>query len=159
MKADAIRDHAFAHHGRQLGSKIAHLIGVRKQNQVGFRRGNDLRQRERISIGRVGFEEVMLYQQNFRDIFARQVLGEIRHALSNHQRADGAACVGGDLLRGHQRFKAGVIPFALALLGNYQDFHLRSRFFTALQRKSLNDTGIEFQFLDQLGGHFRRRTS
>src|SRR6202035_5915714 len=27
------------------------------------------------------------------------------------------------------------------------------------RRKSLNDTGIEFQFLDQLGGHFRGRTT
>ncbi len=46
MKSDTIRDHAFAQHSRKFGGEIAHLIGVRKQNKIRFRRTDDLRQRE-----------------------------------------------------------------------------------------------------------------
>ena len=48
----------------------------------------------------------------------------------------------GDLLGGDQSFEAGVVPLALALFGDHQDFHVQ------ITRAS------NFKFFDQFGGDF-----
>jgi hypothetical protein len=64
-----------------------------------------------------------------------QIFGEIGDTFSDDDGADGAGSIGGDLLSGDQGFKTGVIPFALALFGDYQDFHLSARFITRRIRR------------------------
>jgi hypothetical protein len=84
---------------------------------------DDLLQREAIAIGRIAIEQVVLDQQNFRDVFAGQLISESRDALSNDYGADCARRGRCNLLRGYQRFETCVVPFALALLGDDEDFH------------------------------------
>jgi len=67
----------------------------------------------------------VLDQQNFRDVFRSQLVRERRNTLSNHQGADRARRVRGDFLRRRQRFKAGVVPLPLPLLGDDKNFHLQ----------------------------------
>ena len=123
VKADAVGDHAFAQHGRKFRSKVADLIGMRKQNQIRLGGGDDLGKRDAVTIGRVRFQQVVLYQQDFGDIFCRQFFGKICDIFSKDHRADATAGIRSNLLRGHQGFKAGVVPLALALLGDNQNFH------------------------------------
>src|SRR5207302_6123822 len=49
---NAVADHAFAEHGREFGSKVANLIGVGKQNQIGLGAFDYLFQRDAIAIRR-----------------------------------------------------------------------------------------------------------
>src|SRR6266481_1087838 len=67
--ADAIANHALAEHGRELWREVAYLIRMRKQNQIRVGAFDHLLQRRAKTIWRVGFEQVVLYTQNFRDIF------------------------------------------------------------------------------------------
>ncbi len=85
-EADAVGDHALAEHGGEFGSEVAHLIGVREQNQIGLGGLDDLRQSEAVAVGRVGFEQIVLDEQNFGDIFGGQVFGEIGDAFAEDQR-------------------------------------------------------------------------
>ena len=121
--ADAVADHAFAEHGRQLRREVAHLIGMRKQNQFRLRRFDHLLQRDAESIRGVGFEQVVFHLQHFGDVFRGKFVRERRNTFSNHQRAHGARCVFRNLLRRRQRFKTGVVPLPLPLLGDHQNFH------------------------------------
>jgi len=45
------------------------------------------------------------------------------HAFADYERADCARSVLGDLLRGGERLEARVVPLALALFGEDEDFH------------------------------------
>src|SRR5882762_2568273 len=121
--ADAVADHAFAEHGREFRREVAHLVRVRKQNQIRLRRFDDLLQCHAISIRRIRFEQIVFDAQNFRDVFSRQLVRERCHTLLNHQRAHHARRILGNLLRRGQRFETCLIPLALALLGHYQNFH------------------------------------
>src|SRR5882762_5969262 len=121
--ADAVADHAFGEHGRKFRCEVAHLVRVRKQNQIRLRRFDDLLQCHAISIRRIRFEQIMLDAQNFRDVFSRQLVRERRHTLPNHQRAHRARRILRNLLRRGQCFKTRVIPLALPLFGHYQNFH------------------------------------
>ena len=85
--ADAVSDHPLAEHGRELRRKVAHLIGVRKQNQIRLGAFDYLFQRDAISVRRVRFEQVMLDGQNFGDVFRGQLIRERCHTLPHHQRA------------------------------------------------------------------------
>src|SRR5712691_2942376 len=58
--ADAIADHAAMERCGELGSEVAHLVGMREKNQVGLRRGKDWSQRWRRAVGRVGVQQVVL---------------------------------------------------------------------------------------------------
>ena len=51
--------------GGELGSEIAHLVGVREEDEVGLRGFDNLTQRERESVRRVFFEQVVFDEQNF----------------------------------------------------------------------------------------------
>ncbi len=96
---------------------------MRKEHQVRLGRFDDLLQRQAIAVGRVVLQQVMLHEQNFRDILRREFVRERRHAFADHGRADRARRRRGDLLRRHQRLEAGVVPLALPLLGNDEYFH------------------------------------
>ena len=57
---DAVADHSFLHRRRQLRREIAHLIGVRQQNEIRLRVFDRLAQRAAITVGRVFRKQVML---------------------------------------------------------------------------------------------------
>src|SRR5260370_965679 len=58
--ADAVADHAFAQHRRQLRRKVTYLVGMRKQDQIRLGGFDDLLQRHAKTIRRVSFEQIML---------------------------------------------------------------------------------------------------
>ena len=108
----------------------------------------------------------MFDEQNFGDIFGGDFVGKSGDAFADDQRGDGAAGVLRDLLRGGEGFEAGVVPLALALLGDDQNFHglgatsncrLRGlpqitrasnfSFSTSLAATSFGSAGQEFGFL------------
>ena len=66
--ANAIADHALADHGREFWREVAHLVGVRKQNQIWLGAFDYLFQCDAKAIWRVRFEQVMFDAQYFRDI-------------------------------------------------------------------------------------------
>ncbi len=66
---DAVADHALAEHGREFWREVAHLVGVRKQNQIRAGGFDYLFQRHAISIRRIRFEQIMFDAQNFGDVF------------------------------------------------------------------------------------------
>src|SRR5690349_11461272 len=50
--ADGVADHAFAKHSGELRSKVANLVGMRKQNKVRLGRFNDLLEGNAETVGR-----------------------------------------------------------------------------------------------------------
>ena len=79
--ADAIADHSLAHRRGELGREIANLVGVRQQDQIGLRAFDHLAQRERVSVGRVFFEQVVLDEQHFVELCRRRVRRPARRRL------------------------------------------------------------------------------
>ena len=121
--ADAVADHAFAELSGELGSEVADLIGVREEDQVGLGGFDDLLQRDAVTVGRVGFQQVVFDEENFGHVFGREFVREAGNTFSNDQAADCAGRIRSNLLRGGERFEAGVVPLALALFGDDQNFH------------------------------------
>ena len=121
--ADAIANHALAEHGRQLGRKIAHLIRMRKKHQIRLCRADYLRQRYAISIRRVRLQQIVFDQQHVGNVLRREFAGQPTHAFADHQSADRTRSVLGDLLRRCQGLEARIVPLALPLFCNHQNFH------------------------------------
>ena len=121
--ADAVADHALAQQGGELGSEIAHLVGVRKENQIGFGAIRSPAQGERRIRRRVVFEQVVFDEQNFGEFLAASSSASGATPLPMTRRVRRAVRVLGDLLRGNQRFEADVVPFAFALFGDDENFH------------------------------------
>src|SRR6516165_9481562 len=120
---DAIADHAFAHHGSKLGSEVADLIGMRKQNKIGLGGFDHLFEGDRVAVGSVSFEQIVLDAQDFGDIFRSEFVGKGRHAFADDEPTDRARTVLGNLLRRSERLETRVVPFPLPLFGNDENFH------------------------------------
>ena len=73
--ADAVADHAFAELSGELGREVADLIGVREENQIGLGGLDDLLERDAVTVGRVGFQQVVLDEENFGDVFGGEFIG------------------------------------------------------------------------------------
>ncbi len=69
--ANAVADHALAEHGRKFGREVAYLIGVREKDEVRLGGLDHLLEGDAVSIGRVGFEQIVLNEQDFRDVLLR----------------------------------------------------------------------------------------
>ena len=61
--------------GGELGREIADLIGVREQDQVGFRGFDHLAEREREAVGRVFFEQVVFDGEDFVELVGGEFVG------------------------------------------------------------------------------------
>ncbi len=81
--ADAIADHALAERRGQLRREIAHLIGVRQQDQIGLGLRDGLLQRVRVSVRRVGGEQIVLDEQNFVELGGGEFIGQRGHAFAD----------------------------------------------------------------------------
>ena len=121
--SDAIANHAPAQRSRQLGREVAHLIGVRHENQIGLGLRDGLGQRQRKTVRSVFLEQVVLDQQHFGPCGGRQLIGKRANAFAGDSGGQAAAGFRGNLLRGGQGLKAGRIPLAFALFGDDQDIH------------------------------------
>src|SRR5215467_10477867 len=81
--ADTVANHAFAKHGGEFGSEIADLIGMRKQNEIGLCGFDDLLESNTEAFRRVGFEQIMLDEQNFGYVFRGEFVREGSNAFPN----------------------------------------------------------------------------
>ena len=73
--ADAIANHSFLHGSRELGSEVAHLVGVRQENEVGLGGFDRLAQGERETVRRVLFEQIVFGEQHFVELEAGEIIG------------------------------------------------------------------------------------
>src|SRR5579859_3035366 len=121
--ADAIADHSLAEHCGEFRREIADLIRVRKQNEIGLCGFDGLLERDTVSVGRVVGEKIVIDGKNFGDGFGGEFFGKSANSLAKNCCDDTAVRCSGDLLRGGKRFEAGVVPLALAMLGDDEDFH------------------------------------
>jgi hypothetical protein len=123
LVGDAVADHSLPQHRGEFRREVADLIGVREENEIRLRGLDDLLERDAVAVGRVVFEQVVLDEQNFSNVFGGEFVSEGRDTFANDERGDGAAGVFRDVLRRCECFEAGVVPLVLALLGDDEDFH------------------------------------
>ena len=83
LESDAIADDCASHRSRQLGNEVAHLIGMRHQDQLRLLGCQELLQRRGEGVRRVRLEFRRLDRINFRD-FLRGNFG--RDALRHRRR-------------------------------------------------------------------------
>src|SRR5215471_10483523 len=95
--ADRVADHAFAEHGCEFRSEVAHLIGVGEKDQIRFRRLDYLLERDAEPVGRVVFEQPVLHLQNLGDVFRREFGGKRVQVLADDDRTYRARSRGRDL--------------------------------------------------------------
>ncbi len=148
--ADAIANHSFLHGSREFGSEVAHLVGVRQENEFGLGGFDYLAQGERETVRRVLFEQIVFGEQHFVELEAGEIIGEWRDAFADY---DGGECAAGlldDLLGGGERLEADGIPFAFALFGD-EDFHWMN-----LRCARGRGRLVGFELFDELGGDFLR---
>ena len=78
----------------------------------------------RETVRRVVFEQVMFDEKDFVKLKCGQFIGERADAFADdHAEQASAPVCCGDLLRGGERFKAGLVPFAVALFGDEENIH------------------------------------
>ncbi len=121
--ADAVANHAFAERRGQLGREIAHLISVRQQHQIGLGLRDHLLESDGVAIGRVRREQIVLNEQHFIELAGRKLAGQRRNAFADDHGSQAALRLRGNLLRGGQRFKAGLVPLCVALFGDQENVH------------------------------------
>src|SRR6266849_1554667 len=68
----------------------------------------------------------MLDEQHLGNVFRGELVGKPGDAFANHQSAHRAGGILRDLLRRGERLEAGVVPLALAVFRDDQDFHFIS---------------------------------
>src|SRR5262249_15350171 len=122
-KTDAVANHALAEHSGKFRREIAHLVGVREEHEVRLGGFDDLLERGAKTVGSVGVEYVVLDEEHFSDVLGGDFHGKRGYTFANDRGANRARSSRGNLLRRYERLKTGVVPFALALFGNDEDFH------------------------------------
>ncbi len=108
---------------RQLRRKIPHLVGVRKNRQVGIRFRHKLAHRRDISVRRVRLKQIVLHRARFRQLFPRQLRGQAGDTLANHRGFHRLSQFFADLLRRRHRLPRHAVPRAAPLLSDHQDAH------------------------------------
>ena len=121
--ADAVANHSFAEQRREFRRKIADLIRMREQDEIGLRGFDDLLERDAISVWSVVGEQFIFDGENFRDGFSCEFARKCANAFAKNNRTDSAGSSARNLLRGGERFETGVIPLALTMFGDDEDFH------------------------------------
>ena len=107
--------------GGQLGHKVAHLVGVRHEHQLGLLGCDELLQRGGEGVGRVGFEFRRLDGVDFRDLLARDFVGEVRDSAADDGGFERPAGFGGQGLPGGEGLPGDAVQFAFTLFDDDQD--------------------------------------
>ena len=105
-----------ASHGRsQLGNKIAHLISVRHQHQLGLLRFDELFERSRESVWGVGLELGRLDRIDLRDLLGGNFVGKIPHAAADDCSFERPTGLSRKSLTRGERLPGDAVQFAFAL--------------------------------------------
>ena len=105
----------------ELGSKVADLVRVRKEDIVRLRLADQLFERRGESIRGVVLQQRVLDRVNLVEFLRRQLSGKSVNALPQHSRRRGLAELGSKLLPSGQRLERHAIPRPVALLRDYQN--------------------------------------
>ncbi len=86
---------------------------MRQQDQIGLGAFDHLTQRDRKTVRRVFFEQVVFDEKYFVELITGELVRERRDAFADDDAGDGGVRLRGDLLRRRERLKADVVPFAV----------------------------------------------
>ncbi len=118
---DAIADQRALQRVGQLGSEVAHLVGVRHQHQPRLSLGDKLLKGGNVSVGGIAVQPGRFNGVNLAQLCGRNLGGSIAGAGAEYGRFHAPSHLSGDGLRRLHRFQRNPIEFLFALLSYNQN--------------------------------------
>ena len=109
LVAGGVADERAIQSGRQLGSEVAHLVGMRHQHQLGLLLVDELFESRDESVRRVRLQQRRLDVVHLGDFLSRNLRGDFGDAAADDGGFQRPSGIGGDGLRAGERFQGNAI--------------------------------------------------